>query len=54
MAKISIKRIIEDIITFGLSERMRYTTHSNDSVIMTDDTELKRAMSVGKVKFTKL
>ena len=47
----SIKRIVAAILTFGLSEKMGYA-NTNDGVIMTDGSELKRAMSDGKVKFT--
>ena len=49
----SIKRIFAAILTFGLSERIGGYT-PNDGVIMTSTDELRRAMSEGKVTFTKL
>ena len=48
------KRIIAAILTFGLSEIMGYTTHPDDCVIMTNDSELKLAMRDNKIEFTKL
>jgi hypothetical protein len=47
------KRILAAILTFGLSERMGSYT-PNDGVTMTGVDELRRAMSEGKVTFTKL
>ena len=47
------KRILAAILTFGLSEIMGDYT-PNDGVTMIGIDELRRAMSEGKVTFTKL
>ncbi len=50
--EMKIKRIIAAILTFGLSERMG--SKPTNGVTMTDSDELRRAITEGKVTFTKL